>query len=476
MTFNPIKSLLFVFVFLTAACQNQPELVEGENLVVLEGATAITGDEILPDSAIVIDGEEIIRVGAAGDFRYPEQTQIVDLTGAWVTPGYIDTHVHYTEFDPGKLDVILRTLLANGITTVRAAAGMAEYNVGLRDEIEQGERLGPRMRTAGLPIDTPDGPMGWMPHVATPDEMRAEIHKQADEGVDYIKLYRTVGPELAAVAVEEARAFDLKVIGHLNMTTWADASAMGFDGIVHSGIYAPTWELAPEEHWEAIRRAFNQGREPGEEAGFQLLLDHVDLDSEKSQAWMKDLADRGTPLEPNLVMLEALLWGDDQATFDLYEPEKAPENWNGTFRLAFPHPAVAARTPEWAQEIKKTYPLFEDLAVRLYRAGAVMSVGTDLMNPWMTPGASYHRELQLLKNAGLTENEILKAATHYGAVAMHLESEIGDIEAGKFADLEVLNADPLADVQNFRDIRSVYLRGRRFSPEQLFDETPSAAE
>jgi imidazolonepropionase-like amidohydrolase len=476
MTINPFKSFIFVVCLLIASCQPQPELVEGENLVVLEGATAITGDEILPDSAIIIDNEEIIRVGAAGEFRYPDQTIVVDLSGAWVTPGFIDTHVHYTEFDKDKLDIILRTLLANGVTTVRAAAGLTEFNVALRDEIERGERLGPRMKTAGLPIDTPDGPMDWMAQVSTPEEMRTEIRKQADEGVDYIKLYRTVGPVLAAVAVEEAHALDLKVIGHLNMTTWADASAMGFDGIVHSGIYAPTWELAPEEHWEAIRRAFNQGREPGEENGFKLLLDHVDLDSEKSQAWMEDLADRGTPLEPNLVMLEALLWGDDQTTFDLYEPAKAPENWKGTFRLAFPHPAVAARTPEWAQEIKKTYPLFEDLAVRLYRAGAVVSVGTDLMNPWMTPGASYHRELALLKNAGLTEREILKAATHFGAVAMTLEEQIGSIEAGKSADLVVLNADPLADVRNFRDIRFVYLRGRKLSPAQLLNNTLSAAE
>lgn len=111
--------------------------------------------------------------------------------------------------------------------------------------------------------------------------------------------------------------------------------------------------------------------------------------------------------------------------------------------MAFPHVATVSRTEVWLEEGKKTYPLFEQLAIKLYRAGAVMSVGTDMMNPWMTPGTSYHRELQLLKEPGLTEAEILVAATKYGAIAMQLESEIGSIAKGMVAALLILDADPM---------------------------------
>ena len=453
-----------LLIFAITACQSA-EFIEGEGLVVLEGATLISGRKIIEDSAIVIGGDRIYRVGAKGDYLYPEDATLIDTNGSWVIPGYVDTHVHYTEQNQDVQDEILRTLLANGVTTVRAAAGFAQSNVAMREAIEAGERLGPRMRTAGFPIDTPDGPQSWMVQVSNEEEMRAAVREQADIGVDYIKLYRTIGPDLAAIAIDEAHALGLKVIGHLNLTTFAQASALGIDGIVHTGIYAPTWELAPREHWDAIRTAFNAWRRPGTEGGFNLLRENVKLDSPESMAWFVALAEAQTPLEPNLVMLAAIAFGDDEAMYQSFEPENAPETWKGSRRLAFPMGEEVDKS--WRREARATYPLFEEIAVRLYRAGAILSVGTDLANPWMTPGTSYHRELELLNDAGLTPNEIFLMATRNGAVAMGLETEVGAIEPGFSADLVVLHANPLDEIANFRSIHEVWVRGKRYTPEEL---------
>ena len=455
-----------IFAIVVSACQ-APERIEKSGLVILEGATAYTGDERFSNSAIVIDGSRILRIGKKGNYRYPDDATVIDVTGKWVVPGYVDTHVHYTEQNQDDQDVILRILLANGVTTVRVAAGFAESNVAMRDAIEAGDRLGPRMRTAGFPIDTPEGPQSWMIQVSSEDEMRAAVREQADIGVDYIKLYRTIGPDLAATAIDEAHARGLKVIGHLNLTTYTEAVALGIDGIVHTGIFAPTWELAPTEHWGAIRTAFNETTTPGAEVGYRILRDAVDLDSPESKAWFETLADAQTPLEPNLVMLAAMAYGDDAGMYQSFEPDNAPDSWQGNWKTAFPNPNGGDVRGAWRDELRMTYPLFEEIAVRLYRAGAVVSVGTDLANPWMTPGASYHRELELLNDAGLTPEEIFLMATRNGAVAMGLETGIGAIAPNMSADLVVLDADPFADVANFRAIHEVWLRGRSYSAQDL---------
>lgn len=350
------------------ACQT-PEMIDESGLLVLDGATTLSGTNAIPESAVVISGDRIIRVGSRGDFRYPEDATVIDRTGTWIVPGYVDTHVHYTEQNQEDQDAILRTLLANGITTVRAAAGFAESNVSMRDAIKAGDRLGPRVRTAGFPIDTPEGPQSWMVQVANAEEMRDAVRDQAETGVDYIKLYRTIGPELAAVAIAEAHKRGLKVIGHLNLTTFSQASALGMDGIVHTGIYAPMWELAPEENWEMIRTGFNDWSTTGSEEGLILFRSSVNLDRPENAAWFKALADAQTPLEPNLVMLAAVAFGDDETMYQSLEPENAPKSWKDSWRLQFPMGQDVSKP--WRQEMRATYPLFEEIVVRLHRAGAL---------------------------------------------------------------------------------------------------------
>ena len=120
-------------------------------------------------------------------------------------------------------------------------------------------------------------------------------------------------------------------------------------------------------------------------------------------------------------------------------------------------------------DAKKNFPIFL-AAIRMFHdRGVRISAGTDLGNPWMTPGVSYHRELQLLAQAGIQPLEVLKTATGRGAEALGIEKEAGDIGVGKRADLVVLADDPTKDIANTRRIERVILGGREYTPADLLN-------
>ncbi len=459
----------FVILLTLMGCTRSREQLVGDGLIALEGAVLIdgTGSAPRPNSVVVIQGEQIVRVGVVGQFSYPPDAQVIGLAGRWIVPGFIDTHAHMP--DPEDQEDVLKLLVAFGITSVRSPAADPSSGTELRARIDRGETLGPRLRTAGRLIDAPGGIFsGWAAEVTSVEEIRTEVRRQADAGVDFIKLYRGLGPDLVEAAINEAHALGLRVIGHLGGTMWSEAVAFGIDGLAHFGIYGTPWELAPDADRPAIRRACDHCENPGDEEGLRILRATLRPDGPDAVRWAGLLAEGHATVEPNLVLLRAVFWGENAEVLAEMEPEYAPASWrDGHWFDAVPHPYRAPCTAEWASEAKALYPLFEDLVSLLNREGAVLTVGTDLMNPWMTPGVSYHREMELLAAAGLTSQDVLIAATRNGAIALGLEGEVGVIRQGTAADLVVLKSDPEADIRNTRAIESVYLRGAVLRPSDL---------
>src|SRR5262249_44656471 len=154
----------------------------------------------------------------------PEGATVVDLSGRWLIPGLIDAHAHVTILEPGPngrlqdhddrpvSQRVLRLLLANGITAVRNPAAPAGDGVALRAEVAAGRAIGPRIVTAGESLNRPlpglDGPAVG---VATEAQVKREIDRQAAVGVDLIKVYATLPPDLVRAAIEAAHAHGLKV-------------------------------------------------------------------------------------------------------------------------------------------------------------------------------------------------------------------------------------------------------------------------
>ncbi len=159
-------------------------------------------------------------------------------------------------------------------------------------------------------------------------------------------------------------------------------------------------------------------------------------------------------VDPNLVVWESFIWGNDPATKARLDPGSAV--------------AEVARnpnTPGWDevdfQAVQAIWPLFLDMVRRFHEAGIPLTAGSDFGNAWITPGPALHRELELLVSAGFPEHDVLRMATVVPAQVLGAEHELGCLEKGCVADLVVLTRNPLEDIRNTRLIEAVYRAGRR---------------
>ena len=433
--------------------------------VLLEGATVIdgTGAEPLPGATVALAGDRIVYVGPSADAPRAPNADVLDGAGRWVVPGFIDMHAH---LDGGPHAAsFLATLVAFGTTTARAPSNP---NVELRDKVASGELVGPELFLSGFLINGPDAPFGQRGE--TESDYREIVARDAALGLDFVKLYVGVPPELARVVIDEAHRHGLGVIGHLGETSWTEAVEAGIDALTHSWYAGLIHSVVPDEHREEFRGFYIPPGPLGFDAGlFRTWRQIVDINGPEVSALAELLAEHGVVVDPTLALGEAMTWGDDPEALERLEPDYAMPGQAEEWR-AEPHPYSSAWTEEEFAEAKLAWPLMVDIIRVFHERGVLLTVGTDYLNPWMTPGVTFHRELELLVSAGIPPGEALSMATRNGAKALGIIEETGTIEAGKRADLIVLTADPLASISNTRSIERVFLRGRAYEPAELLSD------
>ena len=463
-------SVLLIFVLITS-CTQKAELIEGDALVVLEGVILIDGTGNAPvfDAAIVLQGDQINRVGKKGDFRYPDDATIHNLEGRWVIPGLIEMHAHLPA--PEFQEEVLRTYVAFGVTTLFNPAATPGTGVEVREKVATGELFGPAISTAGKAINGTsflDGAPRWV-IVDTEEAVRAEVQHQAEKGVDYVKFYAHLPPDLARVAIDEAHGFGLKVVGHLGKTGWHDAARAGIDVILHSALSGPTWELIPEDQRDDFRDNYLPSANYPEDYDpslFRQWRETVNLDGPELEELINLLLENKTVVDPNLVVYESIIWGNDPETRERLEPDYAPKPMRTQWRQGL-NPGLATWTDEDFAEVQSTWPVFLEIVRRFHERGVPLTAGTDLGNPWITPGPALHREYELLVSAGIPPLEVLTIATANPARALGIIDEVGTVEPGKRADLVILTADPLQDIRNTRAIGAVIKGGQWYGPDSL---------
>ena len=198
--------------------------------VALVGATLIdgSGGAALPDAAIVVRGGRIESIGLKADFQLPRKTREVDVSGRWIIPGLIDAHVHLApaaSWAPARF-------LAWGVTAVRDAHGGINSLVTLRRR-GKGGPTGPRVYPAGAMIDGLPATYPDAIGVSSESEARKGVDRLVSAGADFIKVYTRIDPPLLRAIVDEARAFNLGVSGHLGMTDAVTAAKAGIASIEH---------------------------------------------------------------------------------------------------------------------------------------------------------------------------------------------------------------------------------------------------
>ena len=446
-----------------------------QSVVAIRGATVIdgAGTPPQPGMTIVLRNDRIAAIGVAEKTRIPRGARVIDASGLFVVPGLIDTHAHYAlgpltidtskkpatmsmTYDHAAAIASLRTLLGFGITTIRNPGGPTRESVAVRDSVRLGMIRGPRIFTAGLVLDATTAD-GLVATVRNADEVRAEVARQAAMGVDYVKLYALLRPELIRAGVDEAHKHGVRAIGHLYLTSWTEAANAGMDGFVH--IAPGTAELLPADKRAAFQKRFR---------GTQFMLEwfnFVDVASPEIQEMTRAMLTHHVNVDPTLVTFEAMAWGDSAritAGPDLrYAPAGLIKAWRGPVSL------TAGWTPDDFNEARRAWPRVLAFTKYLYDAGILLTAGTDMGNPWTVPGASLHRELELFVAAGISPLEVLKIATHNAAQSLGILSDVGTIAVGKRADLVALEADPSRDIRNTRRIAWVMQGGEVMRPRDL---------
>ncbi len=441
-----------VFVVALAGCRSP--LIEGEGVYVIRDGTLIdgTGAAPRPNTTIVFEAGRIRQIVDAGSVRVGPDVASFDAAGKWILPGFIDTHAHLP--DSSALDATFATMLAYGITAARSTASETRYAVAVRDRLENGELTGPTYRVAGALIDGPGsfwGDLDFVVTVETADDARAEVRRQAKAGVDYIKLYTLLSPDIVVAAIDEAHAHGLEVMGHLGRTTWFEALDLGIDALVHSGSLGMATSMLPEGERASFADFFEPG---GRGLDPSLYVPFVEaVDTSVVHELGRRIAAQGVVLDPDLVIEDVILRGNDE---DLYRALMPEDQWDDFA----PAPYSAHYTESQRAAALEGRARFWEAIRILHDEGALVTAGTDMGNPWMTPGVAYHRELELLAEAGLDNAAVIRAASRNGAVALDLIDDLGTLEVGKRADVVILGADPLADIRNTSQIAAVCQFGR----------------
>jgi imidazolonepropionase-like amidohydrolase len=403
---------------------NQTLTSNNTGAVILEGATLIDGTGALPkpNTTIVIDGNRIVFVSnnTADNFDLNfSAANSVNLTGKYIIPGLFDMHAHVASvlkdsYNQSESEYALRMLLTHGITTIRNPGGPTEQSVTLRDNVSEGRIVGPQIFTAGQLLNTPQIPVPFVEkRVQTEQDVRQEVRTQVVAGVDYIKLYVGLTPDLVKAAIDEAHFYGKKVIGHLYMTSWTDAANLGIDALTHGVPVSPFLlsEADQQKFLESGDHPFNH----------LLWLDLVDLNGPEINNMISALVNNDIPVDP---------------TLDIYE--------------------IITKEPQR----QYLWPKVLQLTKTLYDNGVTILSGTDIPNFDLVPGASLHHELEILVEAGISPLEVIKIAARNGAQALGIEEDVGTIESGKQADMVILSDNPINEISNTKKIEAVINNGQ----------------
>ena len=461
-----------------ASCSDSTERLVGEGLIAIQGGTLIdgTGAPPSPNAAIVLSGDSILRVGSVGDFQYPPSAEVVDATGMFILPGFVDMHVHPRL---GAERETMQMLLAFGITTIRIPGvgfdAPDSLGIRLRNQIASGTLMGPRIFTGAKIVEGPRKAFPDDVEVRSEAEMRGEVRRQAALGVDLIKLYRSTPIDFIAAAVDEGHSLDLQVLGHLSQTSWTEAARAGIDGLVHSGHAGASWELVPLDIQAQVRMIgyAEQRDHPITYAeAYSLLVENVDLDGARFDSLVTALVANDVTVDPTLVLIETFYFGDDLNVLRRQEPEMVPasvlESWGEAWQSG--NPIVLNNPVRMLTHGKPILQLAFGVVRRFHERGVRIAAGTDVGMPWITPGVSLHRELELLVEAGISEADVILIATRNGARGLDKDDLFGVIAPGLSADLVLLRQDPLINIQNTRSIETVYLGGRPYDPSMLLGD------
>lgn len=454
-----LGTVLMTSAVLVALGASLPDGARGQQqgALVIQGGTLIDGLGGAPiqNSVIVVQGNRITAVGPAGQVEIPAGAQIIDASGKWVLPGLVDAKANWNW-------MYGEAFLHWGVTSAMISAGRNNQGLAARDAVNHGIFRGPRLYQTTVTLNGP-GPNADRPDNYRPGMGNRRVHN-GQEAIDHVRTLYEVGtdfitfqngdgpPEVFAPGVAEAQRLGMGVVFRAMgpQTRAREVCEMG-DGIVlvHTG-NAGAQIAVDEEKWATYIRLPPDA--------------YADMDEGKMQAMIQHLRGCNAYLEPDLIATGRGM----------------PRNWarvQQEDRDVFDDPNLRAYYPTYAMgnlwdnvELAETWMEPEALATRrlgfrnhgrflkaYVDAGGKIVAASDITQS--APGLGLHQEFTVfVEDVGLTPMQAIQSATKWVAEGFRID-DVGSIEEGKFADILILNADPLQDILNTRQIDTVIKDG-----------------
>jgi imidazolonepropionase-like amidohydrolase len=462
---------LFALFLVLAAPQAQvgAELYFGMTL--LDPAT----EQSTPDSWFVVEEGKISKMGTGAPPEFIPARARHDFRGRYVIAGFIDTHAHMvlgpvrlftdegppklvTAYDPALVAYNGRMLLAHGVTTVRDTGGDTARTVAYKRDAAAGTVLGPEALVAGAIIDRSPVPFDGLLVIPSASQSITElVTQQARLGVDYVKFYTSLNAADLQEGIAAAQASGVRTIGHLEGVDWSTAAGAGITVLAH--MMPINAALLPRAERDDYAKTTRRGA-----WSFFEWYERADLDGPEIRDMIASLVEHRVEVNATLLVFMLTFWGDEAAvrTADLAQafPSMA-ENWKTTLRFDL------GWKPDDYARAKAVWPKVLRLTRMLHEAGVVMTIGTDLENPFVIPGASYQRELRLHADAGVSNWAILRMATSDAAAALGIAERTGRLREGFSADAVFLESNPVSNISNAGSVVGVLSKGRLLNPSAL---------
>ncbi|MEP7255055.1 MAG: amidohydrolase family protein [Ferruginibacter sp.] len=432
----------------------------------------VQNDKLLKHYQVIVEGNKIISVSPIAKIKLSKEVRVINAKGKYIIPGLWDMHVHVLEEDEGY-EWQLPLFLANGIIGFREMWGDRKIIDSLRIEMQKGSMPFFHFIASGHILDGKK--VFWKGSLSAGDTMAAFhlVDSLANAKVNFIKIYSFLEPEVFEAISKKCKERKVQFVGHVPHRVWLTrASEAGMASMEHLYgflIEACSFPDSAMKMKKINADNFETGMEPKlriekARSSEKFMLDNFSENRMRAIAML--LKKNNTYIVPTVVTNRGGYFSNDTSfTNDIrlkYLSPEARDEWKEETEND-----IKKNTSQDWQNKRKRYDIEKIIIKILWQEKVPILAGTDSYNPYAFPGFSLHDEMALFVEFGMTPIDALRTATLNPVKYLKMTDTLGTIEAGKRADMIILNGNPLTDIRNTKNIFSVMINGKLFTSGEL---------